>query len=268
MSVRLNLVVAHKLEAKPLVRLFELNQVSKDPAIYKNNPGVQLIISGEGCEASARAVNHLAEMEPDNTGAAWLNIGIAGHQSLSIGEALLANKIVQRRDGAVAYPVLLASSFLSGELHTVDEPEFAFPANVAYDMEAFGFYSAAKQYTTLELIQCFKIISDNAEQDAGTVTAQRVMEVLAENCDQIEQLVEEMLQLQHSFEGIIAEPDELKSIVSSVHLSVTQQSQLRRLLQRFYALDRQHELHPLIESASDSRQLISSLQSRLRQIAY
>ncbi len=268
MQAKLNLVIAHKLEARSLIDLLQLHAVSQEPAIYSNEAGLGLIISGEGVEASTAAVHALASTDLASPGAAWLNIGIAGHQSMAIGESLLVDKLVNRADGQVLYPVPLTGRWITGELHTVTEPEFAFPDNVAYDMEAFGFFSAAVQYTTLELVQSFKIISDNAQQDASTVTAQRVHDVMVSKGDQIELLAQELLTLQQRYQEIVADPDGFDEIISSIHLTATQQSQLRRLLQRAVALEVELDSEALMGSAAgDGRQLISKLRARLGQVA-
>ncbi|MCY4263692.1 MAG: hypothetical protein OXE78_02405, partial [Gammaproteobacteria bacterium] len=62
-------------------------------------------------------------------------------------------------------------------------------------------------------------------------------------------------------------PPELEFFLDEVHLTVTQQTQLLRLCQRYYALGMESELQKLtcsgILTSMDGRKLIGRLQSKL-----
>ena len=266
MSVRLNLVVAHKLESEALVRLFKLRQEGTSPLVYTDGEAIRLIVSGEGSAASATAVNFLSQSYPESAPQAWLNLGIAGHQSKELGESVVIQKLVQVASGAVHYPIPMLSQCPFGELHTVDQPEFEYPHDVAYDMEGFGFYAAAIQHTTIELVQCCKIISDNRQQDANTVTADLVRELFTANLPQIQEIVAMMIDLQKKYQGFSAAPPELQAIDSKYHLTATQKVQVRRLLHRLHAFDRQHELNAMLDRKNlDGRKLVRLLTDALRE---
>jgi flagellar biosynthesis/type III secretory pathway chaperone len=265
MLPRLNLVLAHKLEAAPLIDHFGLQQRSVNPLVYAQEEGMQLIVGGEGVPAARAAVKHLAAGQGESAQPGWLNIGIAGHQSRDIGNALLANKIVHRASGECHYPVPLFPGFDAGELHTVDKPEYDYPEDVAYDMEAAGFYAEATQYTTIELVQCFKIVSDNKARNADLVSLKSVKKLLADKLQTIHQLVEAMLHLQSSYADFTAVPEQLQQLLARVHLTATQQVQVKRLLQRYRAFGLQEQLDDLLQvNGINGRELVQQMESTLR----
>ncbi|MCY4358618.1 MAG: hypothetical protein OXD01_13980 [Gammaproteobacteria bacterium] len=268
MTTKINLVVAHTLEARPLIKYLGLRQTATTPPLYVNEDGIRLIVSGEGQHCAWQAVNYLAELDGTAAIQAWLNIGIAGHQSMNIAQILLANKIVSRRSGEAVFPTLILPALQKfGELHTVDEPERQYPENVAYDMEAFAFFKAASAISTVELIHCFKIISDNKQNSVDTLIPARVKSLMESALGEIREVVAELQQLQGQVYQWQQSPPELEFFLDEVHLTVTQQTQLLRLCQRYYALGMKSELQKLtcsrILTSMDGRELIGRLQSKL-----
>ena len=56
----INFVVAHKLEAKPLIEHFHLKKFIKKPfQIFKNEKGIRLVISGMGVSRARSAVEYI-----------------------------------------------------------------------------------------------------------------------------------------------------------------------------------------------------------------
>ena len=163
----LNIVVAHSLEAKPLITLFNLGKVPEHTEfpVYKNDEGISLILSGMGKAAAADATTYLGARLAQESGliSAWLNVGIAGHRSAAIGEGLLMNKITEKTSGESFYPGTLLWGFDSSAVITVDEIEKEYDEDVAYEMEASGFYRAAQALSSSEFVQAFKVISDNRD---------------------------------------------------------------------------------------------------------
>ncbi|MCG8413963.1 MAG: hypothetical protein MI746_07070 [Pseudomonadales bacterium] len=245
METELNLVIAHKLEAKPLIALFDMRQISRDPAIYEGSK-LRLIVSGQGQHWAQEAVNFLAQQNQAQTIQAWMNIGIAGHQTLDLGRPLLANKIINRSSGEAVYPAPLLAIKQVGELHTVDEPELNYPQNVAYDMEAFGFFQAATAHTNLELVQSLKIISDNLAHSADRITPDKVLQLFQTNTDLINSLVADLQSLRARMIETQLDTPEFARFSEQVHLTATQRVQVQRLCQRYYAFGIQQRLSELL----------------------
>ena len=177
-----NLVVAHALEAKPLVDFFRLRMqlAAKPYPIYGSEEGIRLIISGLGRQAAAAATVHLGQWQAQQMGAVagWLNIGIAGHQNLAIGEGILAHKIIERASSSCFYPSQMFSGFDTGDVISVDAPELNYPEDAAYEMEASGFYASAMKFANAELAQVYKIISDNPSNSVEKIDARFVSDCM------------------------------------------------------------------------------------------
>ena len=78
----INIVVAMKREAKPLINYWGLKENSKK--FYSNKKKkINLIISGIGRKRAEKATIYLGE-KTNNT-PFFLNIGIAGHKSYKLG---------------------------------------------------------------------------------------------------------------------------------------------------------------------------------------
>ncbi|MCH8163718.1 MAG: hypothetical protein IIA99_06485, partial [Proteobacteria bacterium] len=96
----------------------------------------------------------------------WLNVGIAGHKDLEIGEVMIAHKIIEQSTQQSWYPqILYPPPCQSTEVLSCDHPASDYTDTVfsgaVFEMEAAGFYATACRFATSELIHVVKIISDN-----------------------------------------------------------------------------------------------------------
>jgi nucleoside phosphorylase len=178
----IRLVVALPAEARPLIRRYELARAAGGEFPVWRADGVALVVSGVGRHKAAAATAFLAAAEGPGEGAseaAWLNVGIAGHRSLPLGEAVLAHKVVSAAGGRAWYPPLLFQPpCATATVITVDRPETSYPEEAAYDMEATGFCLAAARFASAELIQVVKVVSDNAAAPPDRLTAGGVEELI------------------------------------------------------------------------------------------
>ena len=265
-----NLVVAHALEAKPLIEFFRLRRqlAAKPYPIYGNEAGMRLIVSGLGRQAAAAATLHLGKWQAQQMRAVagWLNIGIAGHQKLAIGEGILAHKIIERASSSCFYPSQMFSGFHTGDVISVDAPELNYPETAAYEMEASGFYASAMGFVSAELAQVYKIISDNPFNSITKINARLVTDCISGQVDQIQRLVLGLQELAGVYNAAYQLPETLMQLGSKVNPTVTQQFQLKRLVQRYHALNRSDELNDFLkESFNSARQLIAELELKLQQ---
>ena len=193
----INLVVALPAEARPLIERYRLNEKTTIGTfrVYRH-ADMSLIISGPGKIAAAAATALLAGSNTPGKQAAWLNIGIAGHATYSTGQSLLAHRITDHATGKNWYPPQLFDlPTTTVSLLTVDIPENSYRQDVAYDMEASGYYPVASRFSSTELVQCFKVISDNREQSTATITAERCSQLVTRKLDEIDALVRALLSL-------------------------------------------------------------------------
>lgn len=174
------LVTALPAEAKPVnVRygLIRDNKVSHLP-LYKNG-NMTLVVSGVGKNAAYDATCRLAEMLGPAR-ASWINLGIAGHPSHAVGDAVLASEILDgdnkdRWQATIPFEPPCATDRLT----TLSEPDTDYRRPTLCDMEAAGFYAAALQYAPPDRIFCLKVISDNLLQPATGIYAKMVSRLIA-----------------------------------------------------------------------------------------
>ena len=277
----INLVIAHVLEARPIIEHFSLELVEDGEfKIYQNQAGMQAIVSGMGIDNARVATTLLAkrdreqdhernveqekEQELGEKLRAWLNIGIAGHPDAAIGECFSVSKIIQRSTGNTFFPAPLFTGLGYATVVTVDEPELTYPEAVLYEMEAAGFWQAAIEFTALEFVQCLKIVSDNKNQSTDSVTKQLVLDLITDNIDSIEHCCSQLQSLVHDHNqsyGLAAVYVEaIQSCLDSYHFTVTQRVQLKRLVQRYSALNMSPSLRQIIgKTYKSSRDLIIAL---------
>jgi nucleoside phosphorylase len=234
----INIVVALPAEARPLLDHFRLRDKLHNTAfpVYRGND-MALIVSGPGKVAAAAATALLAGTGTLHDKAAWLNIGIAGHAHHAIGAGYIAHRITDRATGKNWYPPQVHElSTPTENLYTVDRPEDDYPADTLYDMEASGFFPVASRFSSGELVQCFKVISDNRAQSTATVTAQLCTQLISERLADIEQLVNTLSGMADDYARWHAPHPDLEQLETRWRFTVSQQHQLAELARRWKVL--------------------------------
>ena len=197
----INLVVALKAEARPLIRHYELHDRHAGTTfpVYLGT-GMALVVSGPGKAAAAAATAWLQGITQGNKHNAWLNIGIAGHATYAIGDGRIANRITEHATDRSWYPPQVYDlDIATGRLLTVDSPENDYPVDALYDMEAAGFYPEACRFSTGELVQCFKIVSDNRQHANTKITAKHCEQLVDSQLKTINSLVETLGNMQKQY---------------------------------------------------------------------
>lgn len=229
-------------EAKPLVAHFKLkkDQSSHPFALYFNDDTV-LVVSGCGKVAMAAAVAYSLAKFQHSAHPVLVNVGIAGHKTASLGELFAAHKITDSDTGKHFYPQLVAKLPCSTlAINTVSTPETNYIDDCLYEMEASAFYEIAVRFTSSELIQAFKIVSDNQHSSIEKIDAALVSAWISAK---VEQIAEGIKQLE-----LLAKPLEIKEspyyqlAVTQWHFTVNAQLQLKALLQRWDVLTNHKDL--------------------------
>lgn len=259
----INVVVAHGLEAKALLPMLRLRpeKAISEFTQYSNSQGLQLIVSGIGKAAIAKAVRFLAEQQSKDDGRVrgWINIGIAGHRDAALGSGWLANKITDQHSGLNAYPPQLISGLPARSVITVDEPENSYPVDAVYEMEASAFFDEASRHATAELVQAFKIVSDNLENPISRLDMKKIPIWIAQREAEIETLVSSLAELATLHNTSQTIPSLYHEATLKNHLTVNQKLQLKRLCQRYRALGRESELDEHIGSVAGAKSLLAAL---------
>ena len=231
------IVCALACEAKALISHFHLKPIDKpSPFSLYQSEAITLIVSGVGKLHTAAAMGYMQGLFGNPLHAAWLNIGIAGHASFEIGKGILAHQIVDCTSGRNYYPTFVVDHPVStATVWTVEKPEKEYEGEAVFDMEASAFWSTASRFTTAELIHCYKIISDNRQSGTSYLTKEHVESLVKKHIQAIETFLSSLQVVSQSLKQLELSHAELVPFLTQWHFTQTQQSQLKRLLQRWKA---------------------------------
>ena len=259
----IHIVTALQCEAKPLIRRFELNgrQAENGFRIYEN-PQMRVIVAGVGKMAAAAATAYLQGQTPHQQ-AAWLNLGVGGHATLEIGELILANKIIDSSSQTRWYPPLSFPCKLNRQtVTTVDSPETDYGQASVYEMEASGFYSTACRFSSTEMVQACKIISDNLNHSIEKVSPQHVESIITAQMAEIETFIHAQLELHQTWQQQ-SPPEIMADFMAQWRFTVAQQHQLQRLLQKWQARTQNEASSEIVSGLRTSKEVIKALQQRI-----
>ena len=188
----INIIVAMKSEAKPLINYWKLKKINSSNNIFINKKkNINLIISGIGKRKVKEATNILGK---NNSNQFFLNIGVAGHRDLKLGEIILASKVTDNKTNYNWYPSLLwETKIKKSSLVTVRFPKIIYKKNTAYDMEASSFLKAARDFVGPEKVQVIKIISDNKDSSILKISSKKIEYWIKKKIVIINKLVNEFL---------------------------------------------------------------------------
>lgn len=233
-------VVALRPEADPLIAARSLRAVGEPTAwpLFVRGDEEALVVTGVGRNACAAGCGWLQGYLRPAAHAAWLNVGIAGHSSGPSGRAVLAHKVVEQATGRAWYPPIPHGHSLTGDtLFTVDRPETDFAQPGAYDMEASGFLAATARWATTEMVQVVKVVSDTPTEPASQLDRGGVRSLIEARIDDLEVVAGALARCGEVLALRAADPPGYESLSTRWHFTVTQQRQLRRLLERHAALE-------------------------------
>ncbi len=255
-------VVALSAEARPIIERYRLERQEGTWPVYSRDD-VALVVSGVGTTAAAAATGFLHARTGEHRDASWVNVGIAGHRDSRVGNALVAHTI--RAGERRFFPPRIGTTRLeTAPLETVDRVEEAFQDDALYDMEAAGFYETALRFATAELVQCFKVVSDNRRTSWIEVSAEHVERLIRENLDSLDDLVGSLRELAVEMRGIHRKPVRLTSFLDQWRFTTSEARQLERLLRRSEA----RHIPVTVEdhaSATRAADVVARLEARLRE---
>lgn len=233
------IVVALACEAKPLIAHYKLKKRTQDSAFpcFENDP-LSLIISGVGKVAAAAASAYIVATSDRPEFSSWLNVGIAGHQHHNIGRAFVAHKITDASSGRCFYPTHITDlPCPTAGIVTADKPVDDYPDDALVDMEASGFFETASRFSTTELIQSLKIVSDNAAHPATGINEKQVNALISAQLETIDDILRHQQQLAEELCTIHQAPAQYEAIASQWRFSHSEQIQLRDILRRWSVLN-------------------------------
>ena len=235
------LVVALPAEARPLIDHFKLKTAETEFYRVYRAGSVALVETGIGKlnAAGATAATLVNLRQEQNITPVCINVGLAG-AARPLGTLLCAHSVVDQANGKKWFPQLTWQSNQALQLPairiaTVDVPEQRYTRDLAFDMEASGFYSSASKFTSLEFIQSLKVVSDNPENCISSINKSRAAELIGQHCSSIELVVTKLSELAGLLPDLQASTELLTDLCQHVHCTTTQKSMLQTLLRQYQA---------------------------------
>ena len=235
-------VVALQAEARPLLDQYRMELAGEGPfqAFRGRVPDAGeawLIVSGHGKAAAAAATAYLHLLSGGHPDRVWLNVGIGGHCQRPVGEAHIAHKIQDAASGAAWYPqIVVDTPRTTAPLLTIEKVEEEYAPPWIYETEASGFFPTACRFSTVELVHCFKVISDNPETTLTRRTSAHVQGLIKEHLEGITEFAVALAGLAREVEALAADPPGYREALERWRFPATQQHRLRRLLRRLAIL--------------------------------
>jgi len=260
----MNFVVAFLAEAQPVIEFYHLEKIATPKGIVFQNDQHSLIIGGLGREKAFDSTQLLAQIQGEkNMG--WLNLGIAGHGSLHMGELFMAGKIIDDASDEAFYPPQIYDhSFPISTLCTSTKPVNQYEHRTGYDMEAHAFYEAASDWSTRELIQVVKVISDTPSHPVEKIKPKEATRLIEAKMMELDPLITQIDHLSHELR-----PDEevqtLCNQIEKLHaFSITRTYQLKNLIRhaKLLKLDMK-KIDELVQSSTNGKEALEQIRNYL-----
>lgn len=255
-------VSALHCEAKPVIDHYRLRKQPADAFDAYIGDDMVLIVSGIGKLASAAACAWIAAAHREQAALAWLNLGIAGAAEHEVGAAFLLNQVIDADSGERYYPVPATRAYFPGSAcRTLGRPDYDYRDDCLFDMEASGFMQSALYFSSAELVQCIKLVSDNRRRQAAP-TRPQVSALLHEHIDDIARQAEALAALARTQASLEPALESWQRLLSLAHFTQTQRSRLRVLWR--YLHNRGIDTAPLLQSlaaSADAATIIDRLEA-------
>jgi adenosylhomocysteine nucleosidase len=255
-------------EAKPFIDYYRLkkNTTIQCFAVYSGN-NICLTVTGIGKSAMAAGIAYTQALYSSDPNPILLNIGIAGHKEHKIGSLYLINKITDAESERRYYPPLVFTPrCLTHSLQTASKPQLSYHPLHLCDMEASAFYETATRFSSSELIQCLKIVSDNEASSIKNIQHNQVSILIAAHLPTVAVILAELTKLA----GLLYTPelDEFNHVVHRYRFTVNEQIQLKKLLSRWQLVNGNNTLEWVIESAKNGKDFLKLLSQHLNEAEF
>ncbi len=258
-------------EAEPLIQRFKLNELKQFELFrlfQSEDESITLTITGIGKLNAASAVSYHHACINTFPSDIWINMGIAGHKDIDIGEIRLINKISDEHEKNHWYPqILFESPCPCISLLTLDSPSTDYQTHLI-DMEASAFYQMASRLGTSELIHCIKIISDNLQQPAHTVNANNVKSMIAVKLDKIENILNLLKPVSEELKSMTLLPREYTRFIEQWHFTESQRIKLQKLLRQWSLRLPEKDSFTLSRNLKTGKEILVFLQNELNNTAF
>jgi hypothetical protein len=224
-------VAALHCEAKPIIDFYHLKKSLSHHAFDLYQLGnIECVVSGMGKNACAAATAWVAALNHDCGSIAWINIGTAGSAQHDIGTALLIHKITEDGTGRHFYPVpSVNSEFESAHCRTLNQPGTDYHPEQLYDMEASAFFDTATRFSSAELVQVIKVVSDNPAYQTGTNKV-AISELINRQIQPVVRLANDLQAINENITRLEIKTADWQKMLACARFSQTQKVQLKNSL--------------------------------------
>lgn len=232
-SHRIFIYTALPCEAKPLVEHFNLKKdTTIQPFAVYFNQDICLTVTGLGKSAMAAGVAYTQALFGSVEHPVLLNIGIAGHKDHAVGSLFMIDKITDIDSQKSYYPPLVFTPPCpTAHVQTASRPQLGYDQQHLCDMEASAFYETAVRFSSGELIQCLKVISDNRLSPAENIQPKQVSSLIAAHVSTIEMILTKLSRLAEQVST--QEPERFEQLIQKYHFTASERGQLKNLLSRW-----------------------------------
>lgn len=260
----LHIICALAAEAKPLIEAYELKYLGDDflfPIYADRANNVTLTVSGMGKLSAAAATAYSYSTLDARPNDIWINIGLGGHESLNIGEIVLANSIRDKSSQRCWYPqILVANKIRQAGVLTIDTPSQEYESLV-FDMEASGFMNTCSRLAFLELTHCIKVISDNKKKPLCEFDITKATALIQDNIDSIRHYISQIGEIAAQLENTIDIKSELEYFRSICHFSTYETLELKRMLSRWQVLGLSQDVRHIVpDNKNSAKQILEHLE--------
>ncbi len=233
----IHFIVATQPEAQPIIDIFKLRKIQNSNILpIYNSKNISLTITGIGKVNSAIGVTQTHYEITQQKNDIWINIGLAGHEKFDIGKIFVVNKISDYSSGKVFFPFISDLEIKSLECISFDKENKKYNNSMS-DMESIGFYQAANKYSTKELINILKIVSDNKKESIDFFDKKKIYnmiiqhrDLIIENCKHLNEIKNNILK---NNDGLIKETYE--KLIDKEKFSFTETQQIKALLKLYFS---------------------------------
>ena len=262
-SYKIFFYVALHCEAKPLIAYYKLKKdLSIQAFAVYGHDDVCLTITGLGKTAMAAGIAYTQAVFKSSF-PVLVNVGIAGHRDYALGDLYLASKIVDLDSQRCFYPPLVTKTdIVSSSVFTKATSQLTYDHTALCDMEASAFYETAIRFTSSELVQCLKVVSDNQQQPAINLQTEQVSNFISKQIDSLIRFIKQLSELP------ITEPEIplFDELIQRYHFTVSAKARLQSLLHHWSVLT---DNQPLMIDAiqfKHSKDVLGWLELRLKSI--
>ena len=192
----IHFIIATNSEARPLIDLFKLKKKNSEKLQMYCNESISLTITGIGKINSAIGVIQTFYESSKRINDCWINVGLAGHKSHHIGKIFAIRKIYDNDNNKKIYPFVNSFTIETDECITLEKEKKKY-SNKIYEMESSGFFKACSKFSSNELIQVLKIISDNQNESVNFKKDEQIYNLIIQHKEMIIEFTEYMKKIRN-----------------------------------------------------------------------